>query len=54
MCPRCQRASLLPLGAFWICDICGLVIVDQAAAHQPVRPAGTPEAPSAQAPVSGS
>lgn len=45
MCPRCQRASLMGLGEFWICDVCGLVILDQETARRQPPPSAVPGAP---------
>lgn len=45
MCPRCQRASLMGLGEFWVCDVCGLVILDGEMAKRPSPPAADPAPP---------
>jgi ribosomal protein L37AE/L43A len=29
-CPRCQRISLVPTGAFWACGSCGYTITQTA------------------------
>ncbi|WP_447974145.1 hypothetical protein [Nitrospira sp. Kam-Ns4a] len=29
-CPRCQRPSLAPTGAFWACGVCGYAITQTA------------------------
>jgi len=29
-CPRCQRFSLIPTGAFWACGTCGYAITQAA------------------------
>lgn len=51
MCPRCQRARLMGLGEFWICDVCGLVILDREIKKRPPPAAGpaSPREPSAAA-----
>lgn len=30
MCPSCEQGSLQPTGAFWVCEVCGLAITQQA------------------------
>jgi ribosomal protein L37AE/L43A len=32
MCPSCEKGHLHPTGAFWVCELCGLVITQQALA----------------------
>lgn len=32
MCPSCEKGHLHPTGAFWVCEMCGLVITQQALA----------------------
>lgn len=30
MCPSCEKGRLHPTGVFWVCELCGLVITQQA------------------------